>query len=600
MTGKKINKHLWISILMVMVTWSVLLSGANAWWNEQWTYRKKIALDTTVGGADIKQNLVQFPVLIRLHSGNFDFTRVQENGEDLRFISSDDTTLLKYHIEFFDVFDEIALVWVNVPDIPGGNNQGAVWLYYGNGTAANGGDEKNSFDTRYQTVFHFNEFEGTPRDSSTYAAHSSDYTGGLGLAGVIGNGATFSGGGNFIKILDNPVFDFSRGMTFSTWVKIFQAQDDAWLFSRAADDKKIIIAIRETKLIVEIHDGDQFFINDATTDIPLEGWHHLAVTIAPEGRVTIYLDGNENQWMDIKADLTSLSGDLWVGADVNGEHSFAGDLDEMRISGIPRSEGWLRGAIASQGPAAGLCSYSIEEIGEGESGLPVFYLATIFNNITLDGLVVILLLLFLSGCSWVVMISKGVFLFNTVKGNNRFLREYQANHDPVALETGSNVFDSSGLYRIYEAGCQSLDFKNPNFKEEDNTEKKMRFSSKVIDQLKASLEKGLIEESRRLNSWLIILIMSISGGPFLGLLGTVWGVMNTFAAMADAGEANIMAIAPGVASALSTTVFGLIVAIPALFGYNYLIGKIRDITADAGMFVDQFALNVDVLYGDES
>jgi biopolymer transport protein ExbB len=93
--------------------------------------------------------------------------------------------------------------------------------------------------------------------------------------------------------------------------------------------------------------------------------------------------------------------------------------------------------------------------------------------------------------------------------------------------------------------------------------------------------------------------MSISGGPFLGLLGTVWGVMNTFAAMAEAGEANIMAIAPGVASALSTTVFGLIVAIPALFGYNYLAGRIRDITADSGIFVDQFALKVASVYGEK-
>ena len=74
--------------------------------------------------------------------------------------------------------------------------------------------------------------------------------------------------------------------------------------------------------------------------------------------------------------------------------------------------------------------------------------------------------------------------------------------------------------------------------------------------------------------------------------------MNTFAAMAEAGEANIMAIAPGVASALSTTVFGLIVAIPALFGYSYLVGRIRDMTADNSMFVDQFAIKVDAVFGE--
>ena len=86
-------------------------------------------------------------------------------------------------------------------------------------------------------------------------------------------------------------------------------------------------------------------------------------------------------------------------------------------------------------------------------------------------------------------------------------------------------------------------------------------------------------------------------GLFLGLLGTVWGVMNTFAAMAEAGEANIMAIAPGVASALSTTVVGLIVAIPALFGYNYLVGKIKSITAEMMIIVDQLSVNIEEIYG---
>jgi biopolymer transport protein ExbB len=114
--------------------------------------------------------------------------------------------------------------------------------------------------------------------------------------------------------------------------------------------------------------------------------------------------------------------------------------------------------------------------------------------------------------------------------------------------------------------------------------------------MKSELEKGLIEESGKMNAWLLVLTMSISGGPFLGLLGTVWGVMNTFAAMAEAGEANIMAIAPGVASALSTTVFGLIVAIPALFGYSYLSSRIRKITIDLTIYVDDFCKAVDNRY----
>ena len=73
--------------------------------------------------------------------------------------------------------------------------------------------------------------------------------------------------------------------------------------------------------------------------------------------------------------------------------------------------------------------------------------------------------------------------------------------------------------------------------------------------------------------------------------------MNTFAAMAAAGEANIMAIAPGIASALATTVVGLLVAIPALFTYNYLTGKIKNLSAEMSIFIHQFALRIDEEHG---
>ncbi|WDP92941.1 MAG: DUF2341 domain-containing protein [Desulfobacter sp.] len=592
---------MWLSLAMMLVTWAVLVSGAHAWWNEEWQYRKKVSLNTTGAGADIQQNLMEFPVLIRLHSGNFDFTRVKENGEDLRFVSGDDTTLLKYHIESFDSIDEIALVWVKVPALSGSAAQEAVWLYYGNENAVAGGDSKSSFDAVYQAVYHFNEFEGTPQDSASFAMHSTEYTGGLGLAGAIGNGATFSGAGNVMRVPENPAFNFSTGFTFSTWIKMYQSQEDAWLFSRRVGDVGLVLGIRGANVVVQVNDGDQFLVTDDAAELPLEGWHHLAITIAPKGEIAIYIDGSQVHTAHTEASLANITGDIRVGGDALGGHSFAGDLDEVRISGIARSPGWIRGIFASQGAGAQLCSYGIEEISEGGSGMPVFYLATIFKNITLDGLVVIGLLLLLAACSWVIMLSKGFFLWATARGDRQFLESYNQTQDPVAVDTGTKKINGSGIFRIYEAGCRSLNLQNTKVCENpDAPPEKALVSPKMIETLKATLEKGLIDESKRMNSWLVVLTMSISGGPFLGLLGTVWGVMNTFAAMAEAGEANIMAIAPGVASALSTTVFGLIVAIPALFGYSYLVSRIRDITADNTVFVDQFALRVDAVHGGES
>ena len=84
-----------------------------------------------------------------------------------------------------------------------------------------------------------------------------------------------------------------------------------------------------------------------------------------------------------------------------------------------------------------------------------------------------------------------------------------------------------------------------------------------------------------------LLTNSISGGPFIGLAGTVLGVMITFASVAAAGEVNINAIAPGIAAALLATVAGLVVAIPAMFGYNSLLVRSKKITARNQIFADE-------------
>lgn len=95
---------------------------------------------------------------------------------------------------------------------------------------------------------------------------------------------------------------------------------------------------------------------------------------------------------------------------------------------------------------------------------------------------------------------------------------------------------------------------------------------------------------------MVFLTIAISGGPFLGLLGTVIGVMITFAAIAASDDVNVNAIAPGIAAALVATVAGSAVAIPALFGYNYLSVKIRNLTADMQVFVDEFVTKIAEAY----
>ena len=113
-------------------------------------------------------------------------------------------------------------------------------------------------------------------------------------------------------------------------------------------------------------------------------------------------------------------------------------------------------------------------------------------------------------------------------------------------------------------------------------------STQAIDAIRAAMHATAVRESQHLNRYMVLLTLAISGGPFLGLLGTVVGVMITFAAIAHTGTVDVGAIAPGTAAALAATVAGLGVAIPALFAYNYLSTQIREITSEDDTFVDEF------------
>ena len=114
----------------------------------------------------------------------------------------------------------------------------------------------------------------------------------------------------------------------------------------------------------------------------------------------------------------------------------------------------------------------------------------------------------------------------------------------------------------------------------------------AIESIRATMDASQTRMTQRLQNQMVLLTIAIAGGPFLGLLGTVVGVMITFAAIAVSGDVNVNAIAPGTAAALVATVFGLGVAIPCLFGYNWLNSRIKEIVADMRVFSDEFVARI--------
>ena len=579
----------WFLILLVVTTLSPSL--ANAWWNADWSSRKKITLNTV--GTDIKQPLALVPILVRLHTGNFSFPDAKEDGSDIRFVSGDDKTPLKYHIEKFDPVNELALVWVQIPQLAAAAKPDFVWLYYGNAKVAAADDAKGSYDVNQIAVLHFAEKDGVPKDVTGYANNAAQLTAIHNHGSLIGGGLTFDGKGSMtIPATPSLKFTGAGGLTFSAWIKIGAAQQNAVLFAQKEGAKSISVVIDQTQLIARLDNGDGAVVETPhTAQLAPDAWHHIAVSAGQ--RLTVYVDGKEAASID--ASMPDIQGEIVVGK------SLVGELDELGLANVARSPDWIKATAKSEGPDSTLLSYGEDEAGE--TGGSNSHFGAILHSVTLDGWVVIAILVVMAAISWMVMVSKVLVIGRTEKGNKDFLRAFHklkvaetAALDQDDVDDDADIGDSplmsalvgkhdhyqdSSLYHIYHAGAQEIKHR---FGDKTPTQ----LSPQAIDVIKARLDAALVREHQKLNSLMVLLTIAISGGPFLGLLGTVVGVMITFAAIAATGDVNVAAIAPGIAAALVATVAGLAVAIPALFGYNYLGSKIKNINADMNVFVDEF------------
>jgi biopolymer transport protein ExbB len=634
-------------LLLGLVAALALSSPAKAWWNDEWQLRKKIAIDASATGANITDLIGTTPVLIRLHTGNFRFASAKEDGSDLRFVAGDDKTPLKYHIEKYDPLLSEALVWVAVPNVqPGAKAE--IWLYYGNKKAVAAADAKATYDPDTLLVYHLNE-RGTPSLDFSLWGNNAQSAGQPAEGAIIGNGLRLTGQSP-LTLPASPSLTQAAGapFTWSAWIRPAAAQSNVALYSRRdpATGNALIIGLDNGAPFVEVTNAAAAQRSSAGAPIAPGGWHHLAV-VASNGQVTLTLDGNP--YAAVAAALPALNTVALIGGDTSAAPiaqaapsaasqspaapaadgggmaapaadnaaaapapvavpamaGFAGDIDELQISKIARPAGFIKFAAIEQGPdQAKLISFSVdEETASWLSG----YFAVILKSVTLDGWVVIGLLVIMAALSWVVMIDRAGYLNRQAKANAVFMKHFrEVADDLTVLDRGegadvatlggrlkgadAKAMKSSSLYRIYHIGAGEIRHRFAR------SSAAPVLSAASIAAIRAALDSGVVKEIQRLNRLMVILTIAISGGPFLGLLGTVVGVMITFAAIAASGDVNVNAIAPGIAAALVATVAGLGVAIPALFGYNYLISKIKDLTSDIQVFVDEFVTKMAEFY----
>ncbi len=206
---------------------------------------------------------------------------------------------------------------------------------------------------------------------------------------------------------------------------------------------------------------------------------------------------------------------------------------------------------------------------------------------------ILLILVLFSIVSWAVMIYKYRIFLQVKKESRRFLSWFRSKrgsldayasfsgieHTPLAKMLGAGLRELEE-YRLHQSdlGQNLVKTSNPG----------ILISSEVLENIKNALERTNSEEIENLGRYIVFLATVGNVSPFLGLLGTIWGVMEAFMNIGIRGSASLAVVAPGIAQALIATIVGLAAAIPAVVGYNYFTHKLRVLAVEQ----DNFALEL--------
>jgi biopolymer transport protein TolQ len=203
------------------------------------------------------------------------------------------------------------------------------------------------------------------------------------------------------------------------------------------------------------------------------------------------------------------------------------------------------------------------------------------------GRIIILILALGSVIAWTVMVAKGVELRMIRAANLRFERNLRRGEPLLQLDLAELKTRSTPYATLTVAAIQAY------FREHGDEGRKEAAPGRT-NPVETALQRVIARQTFAYESRMVMLASIVTGAPFLGLLGTVWGVMDAFGSVALAGSATLQSLAPGVSGALLTTVAGLVVAIPSVFGYNFLLTRIRQLTMELENFASSVADRIEL------
>jgi biopolymer transport protein TolQ len=207
------------------------------------------------------------------------------------------------------------------------------------------------------------------------------------------------------------------------------------------------------------------------------------------------------------------------------------------------------------------------------------------------GYAIIFILLGFSIMSWAVIFYKSRLLKSARKESQKFIELYNENSDLGEVYTATVAFRVAPVVRVFKAGyldLQRIRKEIINLKSDRKMNNIEVMFSDWIEDFTSALQAALIREVTLLERFLILLAITSSTAPLLGLLGTVWGVIMSFWSVGMQGYSSLGAVAPGISAALTTTVAGLVTAIPAVIAYNSLLNQVKHLAAEMECFTSGF------------
>ena len=338
-------------------------SLAQSGWLAGWDYCREITIDPS----KIDNNLPNFPVAVMLSSSNFDYTKAQEDGADIRFTQSDGETLIDFEREIHSISTDSYVYHVEIPTVSSSAAASTTfYMYYGNSGASDAAATSTVWDSNFTLVTHMKD----DPDASSITDSTINNNDGtktnvpLEVDGKIGKAQDFTGSNDYVTITATS----SLNITVSMWIKMSEAMSgialsktiitDPWLEYRGL----ITNAAGDPFQCQVVNDSGTSYVSDAAGSLETDTWTHLTMTF-DGSTLKQYQNGSQISTKDVSGTVRDLNAPIYFGIHrPTDQNNWNGMMDEVRISSIARSAAWIKASYNSENDS--LLSYGSEQTSE--------------------------------------------------------------------------------------------------------------------------------------------------------------------------------------------------------------------------------------------